>query len=160
MAIDYDLDCATSLGVRDVAARLAEVGRETGVLVPSVTGERLLAGAVTRLGSSVVVVAEGTPQPWHPLVAGLGLAPTVAVGFRMAKGVEVSDQQDDMVRLVMPLLERVDGDAVLHYQFERIWLLRRGGELSLDEGDELWPAGRLGLVGRPCRRETHWLDPV
>ncbi|MBP0455937.1 hypothetical protein JFN87_00260 [Streptomyces bomunensis] len=36
------------------------------------------------------------------------------------------------------MLEQVPGDAVLHYRFEDVWLLRRGDELSLNERDALW----------------------
>ncbi|MEW2043957.1 SitI3 family protein, partial [Streptomyces sp. NPDC005534] len=93
-----------------------------------------------------------------PIITGLGFTPTVGVGFRLAKGVEVSDQQDDMIRLVTPLLERIDGDAVLHFQFEQIWMLRRKGELSLSEDDTLWRPQRLAVVTQPYRRESHSMD--
>jgi hypothetical protein len=112
MAIEYDLDCATPLSAHDVALRLAETGRETGLFDASVTGERLVEeGAVTRLGTWVRAVTPGPPQPWNPVVTAFGFNPTVDVRFRMAKGVEVADQQDDMIRLVAPLLTRMSGDA-------------------------------------------------
>ena len=64
MAIEYDLDCATPLSAHDVALRLAETGRETGLFDASVTGERLVEeGAVTRLGTWVRAVTPGPPQP-------------------------------------------------------------------------------------------------
>ncbi|WP_432215891.1 SitI3 family protein [Streptomyces hygroscopicus] len=53
------------------------------------------------------------------------------------------------------LLGRVAGDAVLHFQFEAIWLLRRGGELSLSERDDLWLPQRLAVVTQTYRRATH-----
>ncbi|MFE2061862.1 SitI3 family protein [Streptomyces sp. NPDC059467] len=162
MAIDYDLDIATSASAVEVAARLAETGRGNGVFDASVTVERLTERgvfAVSRLGTSVTVLPQPTPHPWHPIVEGLGFTPTVGVGFRMAKGVDVSDQQDDMIRLVAPLLEKVDGDAVLHFQYEVIWLLRRNGDLSLNERDDLWRPRRLAMVTSPCRRETHSMEP-
>src|SRR4051812_26170766 len=108
MAIEYDLEFATRLSANEVATRLEEIGRETGVFDASVTGELLVEeGVVTRLGTRIRVVTPRPPQPWHPIVTDLGFTPTVDVGFRMAKGVEVSAQQDDMIRLVAPLLERV-----------------------------------------------------
>ena len=60
-----------------------------------------------------------------------------------------------MVRLTARLLDRVDGDAVLEFQSETIWLLRRGGDLSLDEREDLWPPHRLAEITRPYRRATH-----
>ncbi|MGW7549314.1 SitI3 family protein [Streptomyces sp. NPDC054770] len=161
MAIEFDLDIATGSAVAEVASRLAEVGTETGVFDASVTAERLTERgvfALSRLGTCVSVVRQEPPHPWHPVVAGLGFTPTVGVGFRMAKGVEVAEQQDDMIRLVAPLLERIDGDAVLHFQFEVIWLLRRNGELSLNERDDIWRPQRLALMRGPFRRETHSMD--
>ncbi|MEW1566286.1 SitI3 family protein [Streptomyces sp. NPDC093509] len=161
MAIEYDLDCATQLPPLEVARRLEEIGKETGVLDASATSEQLVnvhEGVLTRLGTWICVIDDGPLQPWHPIITGLGFTPTVGVGFRLAKGVEVSDQQDDMVRLVTPLLERIDGDAVLHFQFEEIWLLRRNGELSLSENDTLWRPERLAVVTQPYRRETHSMD--
>ncbi|MFD4507714.1 SitI3 family protein [Streptomyces sp. NPDC058457] len=161
MAIDYDLDIATSASAVDVAARLSEIGRGNGVFDVSATAERLAERgtfALSRLGTSISVLPQATPHPWHPIVEGLGFTPTVGVGFRVAKGVEVSDQEDDMIRLVSPLLERVEGDAVLHFQYEVIWLLRRNGELSLNERDDIWPPQRLALMTQPYRRETHSMD--
>jgi hypothetical protein len=159
MAIDYNLDCATLLSVAEVATRLEDIGKAAGVFDASVTVELLMeSGVNTRLGTWVRVVEERPPQPWHPVVAELGFTPTVSVTFRTAKGVDVSDQQDDMIRLVAPLLERIDGDAVLHLQFEQIWLLRKNGELTLHEGDDLWRPQRLALMTQPCRRETHTMD--
>lgn len=158
MAIDYDLDCATRSTAAEVAGRLLGIGRDVGVFDPAVTCEGLTEGTVTRLGTWVRVLGHGPCHPWHPVVAGLGFTPTLTVAFRMAKGVEVSDQQDDMLRLIMPLLARVDGDAVLHFQFEQIWLLRRNGELTLSEEDDLWRPRRLALVPGPFRRQTHTMD--
>ncbi|MFD5722541.1 SitI3 family protein [Streptomyces sp. NPDC127036] len=157
MAIEYDLDCATHLPSIAIAERLADAGKETGVFDTTASGQALVdvrAGVLTRLGTWVCVTASGPLHPRHTIVAGLGFTPTVGVGFRLAKGVEVSDQQDDMIRLVTPLLTEVDGDAVLHCQLEEIWLLRRDGELSLSADDDLWRFQRLALVAPPYRRET------
>lgn len=159
MAIEYDLECATPLSAHQVAIRLAETGRETGLFDPSVTSEQLVKeGAVTRLGTWVRVVTPRPPQPWHPVVTAFGFTPTVGVGFRMAKGVEVADQQDDMIRLVARLLTRVEGDAVLHFQYEVVWLLRKDGELCLSERDDIWRPERLAQMTQPYRRQTHTMD--
>ncbi|MFF4401633.1 SitI3 family protein [Streptomyces sp. NPDC001480] len=158
MAIDYDLDCATRSTVDEVAGRLLAIGRGVGVFDGSVTRDGLMEGTGTRLDTWVRVLRHGPCHPWHPVVAGLGFTPTVTVAFRMAKGVEVSEQQDDMLRLVMPLLAQVDGDAVMHFQFEEVWLLRRNGQLTLNEQDVLWRPQRLALVPGPYRRQTHIMD--
>ncbi|MFG2436844.1 SitI3 family protein [Streptomyces sp. NPDC048508] len=162
MAIEYDLDCATRLPSIALAERLADAGKKTGVFDAAASGQavvNLRVGVLTRLGTWVCVTASGPLHPRHTIVSGLGFTPTVGVGFRLAKGVEVSAQQDDMIQLVAPLLEEVDGDAVLHCQLEAIWLLRRDGELILSGDDDLWRFQRLALVAPPYRRETFSMVP-
>jgi hypothetical protein len=159
MAIDYDLGVATRLSALDVATRLSELGGKTGVLDASFTPEALLDKELflyTSLGTGIRVLREDPPRPWN-LVA-FGFALSVSVAFRIGKGVEVSDQQDQIIRLVAPLLEQVDGAAVLHFQYEVVRLLHRNGELSLNERDDLWRPRRLALMTRPYRRETHSMD--
>ncbi|MFJ1971744.1 SitI3 family protein [Streptomyces sp. NPDC087903] len=158
MAISYDLDCATELSVAEVAKRLEEIGRDLGVFDASVTSELMTEQGVNARLDTWIRVCEDERSPWGPVIDDLRFASTVSVVFRMAKGVEVSDQQDDMLRLVVPLLERIDGDAVLHFQFEEVWLLRMNGELSLNEKDDLWRPQRLALLTQPFRRETHTMD--
>lgn len=60
-----------------------------------------------------------------------------------------------MAWMASGLLGRVAGDAVLHFSFEDIWLLRRGGELSLNERGDLWPPQRLAVVNHSYRRATY-----
>lgn len=88
------------------------------------------------------------------MITDLGFTPTVWVVFRLDKFTDIGHQQDDMVRLVSGLLDRVDGDVVLHRDYEYIWLLRRGGVLSLSEEVDLWPRHRLATVSQPYHRAT------
>ncbi len=61
-----------------------------------------------------------------------------------------------MIRLVSGLLDRFpDDDVILHFQFEEVWLLRRGNELSVSEDDELWPPHRLAMLNGSYDRVTH-----
>lgn len=89
------------------------------------------------------------------MVSDLGFTPTVSVAFRLGKASEITAQQDDMIRLVSGLLSLFPGDAVLHFEFEVIWLLRRADDLSLNEQDDLWPPRRLALISKPYRRVTY-----
>ncbi|MGG2463192.1 SitI3 family protein [Streptomyces sp. RGM 3693] len=157
MAISYSLDIAAEKTVVQVAWHLCDVARSTGTFDASVTPEALLEeGAVTGSGMWISV-GEDRPMPWgHPVTLDLGFTPTASVRFRLdGRRGEPSDQQDEMIRLTSGLLGRVTGDAVLHFQFEDIWLLRRGAELSLNERDDLWPPARLAVVSQPYRRATH-----
>ena len=133
MAIEYGLSVASSEGVDRVrsvmAGRLTEVDwdadrvtayRSTGGLLVTVREDR-----------EVDLVIE---------------EPTVHVGFRLDKFADLGHQQDEMVGLVVDVLAADAGDAVLHFQLETIWLLRRGSELLVHADDDLWPAHRLALV--------------
>lgn len=157
MAISYSLDFAAEKTVVQVAWHLCDVARSAGVFDASVTPEALLEDGADTASGMWISVGEDRPMPWgHPVTLDLGFTPTASVRFRLngRKG-ELADQQDDMIRMASGLLSRVAGDAVLHFQFEDIWLLRRGGELSLNERDDLWPPGRLAVVTQPYRRTTH-----
>ncbi|MFK0288715.1 SitI3 family protein [Streptomyces sp. NPDC090499] len=154
MAISYSLEMATPLPAEQLGCELISVGKAAGLFDASVTPDLVLGeGAATERGTWTRV-RDASPEPWHPVITDLGFTPTVSVTFRFKKQ-DLSSQDDDMIRLVSGLLERVHGDAVLHFQFESIWLLRRGTDLSLSEDDDLWPSHRLALVFQPYVRATH-----
>ncbi|MGQ4516736.1 SitI3 family protein [Streptomyces sp. DW26H14] len=155
MAISYDFEMAASLPAPQVAERLLRAARTAGLLDASATPEELLEqGLRTTRGTSVQVFEEH-PEPWNPVVGDLGFTPTLSVTFRLGKSTGFPAQQDDMVVLVDALLATVTGDAVLEFQSEDIWLLRRGGDLALNERDDLWPPHRLALLNQPYRRATY-----
>lgn len=154
MAISYSLALASSAPAGDVARELLAVGRTLGVVDASTTPKGVLDGTATGLGTWIRVIQEKV-RPRDMVADDLGFTPTVSVTFRLDKTGAVTDQQDDMIRLVSGLLERVPGDAVLHFDFEDIWLLRRGMELTLNERDDLWPPHRLAALSQPYRRATH-----
>lgn len=155
MAISYSLDLATPLPAAQVARELCAIARVLGLFDASVTPERVLnEGVATVLGTWIRVV-EARPRPWNAVITDLGFTPTVWVAFRLGKRDELDHQQDDMIRLVSGLLDRVPGGAVLHLDYEHIWLLRRGGDLSLNERDDLWTPNRLAALSQPYRRATH-----
>src|SRR5438067_12663831 len=111
MAIEYDLEMATPTPAAQVARDLLDAARTIGMFDTSVGPEDLLAdGALTRFRTWVKVY-EPNPPPWHAVTSDLGFTPTVSVGFRFDKFTDMSEQDDDMVRLVSGLLDRVPGDA-------------------------------------------------
>ncbi len=155
MAIEYDLEIAAPLPAAPVANELLAVAETLGLFDTAVTAELLVhEGARTRLGMWIMVLDVGRGQH-DPVAEDLGFSPTVDVGFRMDKFTDMSAQKDDMIRLVSTMLDRVPGDAVLHFQYEQVWLLRQNGELTLSEDDDIWPPQRLAAVHQPYRRATH-----
>lgn len=157
MALDYHLEMATAVSAAEVAGALCEVARPLGLFGAQEIPERVLGdGVVSATGTWIRAGGQKPgPRPWDPVISDLGITPTVWVMFRLGKWHDCCDQQDAMIRLVDGLLGRVRGDAVLHFQSEQIWLLRRGDDLSLSEQDDIWPPRRLAAVTRPYRRATH-----
>jgi hypothetical protein len=154
MAISYSFAMATPAPVADVARELRGVGRTLGVLGAPVTVAGLCAGAASGLGTWIRVTGD-EPRPVDPVRTDLGFTPTVSVAFRLDKDNDLGHQQDDMVRLVSGLLDRVPGDAVLHREYEDIWLLRRGVMVTLSERDDIWPPRRQAALSQRFRRVTH-----
>ncbi|WP_035846714.1 SitI3 family protein [Kitasatospora azatica] len=156
MAISYNLDLVTPFTLPEVAQRLDEVARSLRLTDATATVDRLLdEGAVTLDGIWVRVVPR-KPIPWgNPLIDGHVFTATASVVFRLDKTAHISGQQDSVVRLATGLLSQVPGDAVLHFDYEDVWLLRQDGELSLSERSDIWPTPRLATVPRPYRRQTH-----
>jgi len=149
MAISYHLELATRSLSGTVAREIRDVAGELGVSDP----------AATTNGTWIRVV--GTkPRPWNPVSADLGFTPTVSIAFQLDKERDISEQQDNVIRLVSGLLARVAGDTVLHHQFEEIWLLRRDGVLTVSEQQDIWPPQRLAALSQPFHRQTHTFAEV
>ena len=111
MAISYSLDLATPSPAAQVASELHDIARAFGLFDASVTPGRVLdEGVATGLGTWIRVV-EARPRPWNAVITDLGFTPTVWVVFRLGKENGATPQQDDMIRLVSGLLDRVPGDA-------------------------------------------------
>ncbi len=70
-----------------------------------------------------------------------GFVPVTWLHFRVGPG-DVGAQHDEMVAIVAAALEATTGDAVLHADFEDIWLVRRHGDLVLSDDDTRWPEVR------------------
>jgi hypothetical protein len=71
-----------------------------------------------------------------------GFVPATWLHFRLGPG-DVGPQLDEMATIVAAALAAAEGDALLHADFEEVWLLRRGGELVVSDDEGRWPAGRL-----------------
>ncbi|TVT56695.1 hypothetical protein FNH05_08045 [Amycolatopsis rhizosphaerae] len=155
MAIAYNLDMATSFTKEQVADEVLDSGRNIGIFDTSVQVEQLLEkGALASLGTWIRVY-EPRIRPWNPVAADFGFTPTVSIVFRLNKEDRMSEQEDDMIRLVSRLLDRVPGDLLLHWDYEHIWLLRRNNDLSVSEDPDLWPPQRLTLLAQPYHRASH-----
>jgi hypothetical protein len=150
VSISYYLGLGTQSSAAQVAAELRHIATTLGLLDASVTIDDVLDGAVTGAGTWVRVTE--APRPRDIEVNDRGFAWTVSAVFQLDNVPDHTGQKDDVVRMVSGLLDRVIGDAMLHLDFEIIWLLRRDGELCLSERDDLWTPARLSAISRTYRR--------
>jgi hypothetical protein len=152
LVLDLRFEVATRLSVEQVAVELRNVAQDHDIFAAEVIPEMIPAGVKTR-SDMWVRVLDYLPPRWGDGVAkALGFTPTVIVPFRLGRSAYTLRQQDDVIRLVSGLLDRVPGDAVLLAEHHEIWLLRRGEEIFLNEDDTAWPERRLALMRQPYRR--------
>jgi hypothetical protein len=144
MAIEYSLELNGSDAERisDLLAQNAE----------GATGDPHTEGAV--LGSGVLVaVSASTPLPFpDPVEQELGVKPAVHVLFRFDRDADSAGQRTDMVRLVSAVLKETQGDVVLTFQGEVVWLLRKGGQLTISNRDGFWTPDLTALLPLPHER--------
>lgn len=156
MAISYSLEMATESPLQLVGREIYDVAIDTGLLDESDAAEQITDEDGVLLGwGTWIRLAEAGPRAFNPVLTDFGFDPAMSLVFRFDKEADIAEQQDDMIRLVAGLLERVPGDMVLHREFEEVWLLRRGDDLSVGEEDFMWPEKRLDMVPGPYRRATH-----
>ncbi|GAA4430004.1 hypothetical protein GCM10023148_34620 [Actinokineospora soli] len=80
-----------------------------------------------------------------------GFAPTIEVYFGLSKAGDFEAQETDVFRLVLGLLSAIPGDALLHFEHDEVWLLRRGGRVTVN--DALWKPQQLALLQQPYDRD-------
>lgn len=92
-----------------------------------------------------VDVAEYDPP--DPVEDQFGFRPAINAAFGLNKFGDFRAQETDVLRLVVGVLAQIPGDALLHYLHEEVWLLRRGGKLTIDQS--LWTPQQLSLLSQP-----------
>ncbi|WP_049571566.1 SitI3 family protein [Streptomyces sp. SBT349] len=144
MSVTYKVALRTPATPRSVMAALLAAAAPSGLVEP-----RDARRGTLRDGGWVDVEA-AEPDPPDPVRRAFGFTPTVEVYVGLAPFGEVGD--GDVVRLVLGLLERVAGDAVLHVHHEEVYLVRRDGRLTVSDDDDLWPPARLAWLPHPRER--------
>lgn len=91
-------------------------------------------------------VSATEPAPWQPIIADLHIAASTLFLFRHDGGGDLAEETDEMIWITLDTLVRVPGDAVLSFQQEPIWLLRRDGQVSQHTEPEFWTPARLQMV--------------
>jgi hypothetical protein len=139
VSITYRLELGALVGPEAVMAAMVE----TGAQVTEDYGGSLRGG-----GWFDVDRAEYDPP--DPIEDAFGFVPAVDVAFILDKFGDFEAQETDMLRLVLGVLARIPGDALLHYEHDEVWLLRSGERLTVN--DSLWTREQLALITQPYER--------
>jgi hypothetical protein len=131
--------------VRATAARLDLVGRVAEAPDPTDALLFLPSGLMVKVGRPFVSGED-------PFVADFGMARAATVDFTFDSSGDFDLQVDELLELLVGLLAVVPGDAVLHYEFAEVWLVRRAGAFVLSDDDEIWPPERLARIDVPYDR--------
>lgn len=142
MSITYRLELGAPVDPDAVVAAMVEAAAE------AIEAYEGAGGSLRGGGWFDVDVAEYDPP--EPVEQEFGFVPTVRGAFGLAKFGDFEAQETDVLRLTLGVLARIPGDALLHYEHDEVWLLRRGRTLTVN--DSLWRPQQLGLLSGPYER--------
>ncbi|MEV5833589.1 SitI3 family protein [Nocardia sp. NPDC052112] len=123
-------------------------------LATTETAEQIRTQAVEAAGIPTepwLHVGMNTPSERDPITADFGIRPTVWVLFALS-GDDIAALQDTMVHITSRLLDHTPADAILHHQYDMIWLIRRSGSLVVSDHPDIWTPARLALLPKPYSR--------
>lgn len=135
---------------------LAEVLRDTatqlGLLAEVADGPTPADATLTLTSGLWVSIAPSFISGEDTFVADFGMARAATIDLQVDGTRDVEPQYEQMLQMVLGLLAALPGDAVLHYAYATVWLVRRDGQLILNEEDDVWPPERLASVDVPYER--------
>jgi hypothetical protein len=147
MALDYSLDIQTELHPKQALKLISvSIGSDSGVkkrnrrVFISTDASGLIISAYRFKASDPCFIAED-----------LGIEVSMSIGFRLSKFKDLEVQKHALLKATIELLRLVSGDAVLLFNGEVIWLLRKSGDLILNSHKDLWRPELLALVTLPYK---------
>jgi hypothetical protein len=150
----YYLDLAAeALPAARVAKAVSDAATSSGSLRSDAVLHADPGGHITLVSGLHVqlFVPEPDPDPDEVAIA-FGLDRAVSVWMRQNSSRPADAQYADVVTLTVGVLHQIESDAVLHLEYDRVWLLRRRGTLVLSDDDEWWSPDLLALVNLPYER--------
>ena len=142
MSITYKLELGAPVAPSAVLGAMVDAGQ--GILDTFQGNKGTLRGG----GWFDIDVADYDPP--DPVETRFGFAPTIEVYFGLSKAGDFEAQETDVLKLALGVLARISGDAVLHFEHDEVWLLRRGGRLTVN--DSLWKPNQLALLSQSYER--------
>ncbi|CAM3658161.1 SitI3 family protein [Kibdelosporangium persicum] len=141
MSISYKLELGAPVAPRTVMAAALEAGGDAIERYEGNTGW-LRSGAYFDVDAAEY-------DPPDPVEQSFGFPPTVEIYFGLKKVADFDAQETDVLRVSLGVLDRIPGDALVHYQHELVWLLRKNGQLTINDDPEMWPPGQRALITQP-----------
>ena len=150
----HHLELTAAAGpLESVARELRDVAVGAGLVVSATEPPGRPVDAVLTLRSGLWA---SVSPPIHsgpdPFIADFGVARASTVDLQTNATRPIGPQIDDLLDIVLELLDRLPGDAVLHYGYSEVWLVRRDGRLLLSDSDDIWRLDRLARFPGPYER--------
>jgi hypothetical protein len=142
VSITYKLELGASVAPNAVVSAMVEVAAGA---IEEYKGTK---GSLRGGGWFDVDVAEYAPP--DPVEEQFGFTPTIEVYFGLNKFGDFEAQETDVIRLVLAVLARIPGDALFHFEHDDVWLLRRGGRVTIN--GILWKPQQIALLPQPYQR--------
>jgi hypothetical protein len=132
-----------------LAATLREVASRLGLLAAAVDTPDPADTTLTLTSGLWVSVAAPFVSGVDPFVADFGMRRAATTDLQIDPTRDLAAQYDELLQVAFGLLAAVPGDAVLHYEYAEVWLVRRSGHLVLNEHGGMWPPDRLARIPTP-----------
>jgi hypothetical protein len=169
----YYLELTAAAGPIDrLADSLRGVLAGAGLIAENVSATTLVKSAVWLESGLVVDVGARLQRGPDQFTEDFGIERAMGVTFQVAGTLAFAPQIEDILVTTAGVLERVHGDALMHFEYDCVWLLRSAGRLYLSDDDDLWHPERLLLIDQPferkalafsdvshARRTYGWLNP-
>jgi hypothetical protein len=146
MSITYQLDLGASTTPKAVAVAMAQIATKT-VIIEQIDGN---GGKLRGDGWFSVDISEYDPP--DPVEESFGFTPRVEIHFGLNKFNDPEGRELDVIRLTLGVLDEIPGDALFHSQHNWVFLLRRGGRLTINDDDDIWTPGHLALLPQSYER--------
>jgi len=133
----------------DVATTVLHDAQEGGLIARDITIDRVMGDGIKLESGLRLRISSVEPAADDPVFEDMQIVPNTLFYFRLHNLEDRDRQTDEVVWLALDALIRFPGDAVLTFQLEVIWLLRRGGQMWLHTEPNFWTPARLQMVPMP-----------
>jgi hypothetical protein len=140
--------------IDQLARDLHAVAVAAGLLADDTPPEAFAESVVPLPGGVMVDVSTPLRRGPDQFTTDFGIERAARVEFQVDGSRDFAPQLHDVLAVTTGLLDRLaaDADAVLHFEYDVVWLLRRDGRLYLNEDDDLWRPDRVALITQPYER--------